>query len=161
MDVSLILALMVMGVMCVVTVGFGVYLASRPKDAPGAPSPPANDTRLVAKPNGGSGGGGGGGGGGQWVKGKATYYSSANGGPVGANGKRLTAFKSVAVRIAEYSKLKGKKVEFKGLGVMEVEDSCPGGECMDFDIFVGDDVKNAERIPNWKMGNIPVEYRWV
>ena len=94
----------------------------------------------------------------------STYYTNTagQGGPLGANGKKLVAFKSVAVRLADYPKLKGKKVEIKGVGVLTVDDSCAGSGCKDFDVFMGDDAQLVARLPQWKKeGIVKVEYRWV
>ena len=138
-------------------VGMGVYLASNGNKAPTTTPVAPDDLPPVQKPRDTSGGGGGG----QWLKGKATYYISANGGPMGASGKRLRAFKSVAAKKAVYERMKGRSVEIKGVGTLVVEDSCPDAKCMDFDIFVGDNINNREKLPNWQAGNIPIEYRWV
>jgi hypothetical protein len=96
-----------------------------------------------------------------WQRGYTTYYTSNEGGAVGAGGKRLTPFKSVAVRLRDYKKFKGRRVDIKGFGRYVVEDACAGKGCKDFDIYVGDNVANARRLPNYKLGNIPVQYRWI
>lgn len=96
-----------------------------------------------------------------WQRGWATYYTSNEGGAVGAGGLRLTPFKSVAVRLRDFKKLKGRRVDIKGFGKFVVEDACAGRGCKDFDIYVGNNVANARRLPNWQLGNIPVRYRWA
>jgi hypothetical protein len=89
-----------------------------------------------------------------------TYYAAANGGSMGANGKPLVAFQSVAVR--DFKANNGRKLEIKGIpGTMVVDDLCPDAKCKDFDFYVGNDVGQARRIPNWEAGNIPIEYRWL
>lgn len=97
----------------------------------------------------------------QWKRGLTTYYTSNEGGARGAGGLKLTPFRSVAVRIGDFRKYEGRRVEFKGIGTFVVEDGCAGGACKDFDIYVGHDVSAAKRIPNWQAGNIPIEYRWI
>lgn len=150
---ELILAVVVIGVTCMLLVGMGVHIAANRNKAPAGPAAPAALDAQAQQPKDA--------GGGQWLRGKATYYTSANGGPLGHSGKRLTAFKSVAVKTAEYERTKGRKVEIKGVGTLVVEDSCPDAKCMDFDIFVGDNINNRRQLPNWQAGNIPIEYRWV
>ena len=80
---------------------------------------------------------------------------------MGAGGKRLTPFRSVAVKIDRFRELEGRSVEIRGFGTYVVEDGCAGGQCKDFDIYVGNDVSNARKLPNWEAGNIPIEYRWL
>lgn len=99
-----------------------------------------------------------------WESGFTTYYTSNEGGDTGAGGKRLTQFKSVAVPRRVFKEYEGRKVDFAGFesfGSFVVEDSCAGGECKDFDIYVGRDVKNARQLPNYQAGVIPIKYRWV
>lgn len=98
---------------------------------------------------------------GKWLTGHTTYFSSKEGGAVGKSGKRLTPFKSVAVKLSQYDKFAGREVEIKGFGVFVVEDGCAGGSCKDLDIYVGGNPKNAQRLPNWQRGIIPIEYRWL
>ena len=102
-----------------------------------------------------------GGGNGKWQKGCTTYFTAKEGGAIGKSGKRLTPFRSVAVKLSQYDKFAGREVEIRGFGVFVVEDGCAGGACKDFDIYVGGDAKNAERLPDWQKGNIPIDYRWV
>ena len=97
----------------------------------------------------------------EWARGWTTYYTSNEGGAVGAGGEKLKAFRSVAVRLRDFKKLEGRRVDIKGFGQFVVEDACAGKGCKDFDIYVGNDVANARRLPNWQLGNIPVQYRWV
>lgn len=101
------------------------------------------------------------GGGGSWRQGVATYYTSREGGPFGAGGARLSAFRSVAVPIEDFKRREQREVEIRNLGTFVVEDGCAGHGCKDFDIFVGDDADDARRIPNWEEGNIPIEYKWL
>lgn len=96
-----------------------------------------------------------------WTKGSMTFYTGKEGASRGAGGKILTPFKSVAVKIGDFKRLQNKKLEIQGVGVVAVEDGCVGGACKDFDIYIGADAGNAKRLPNWKAGNIPINYRWV
>lgn len=96
-----------------------------------------------------------------WQTGEATYYMSYEGGPVGAGGKRLEAFKSVAVPLSQFKKREGAWVEVRGIGTFRVDDACAGGGCKDLDIFVGDSEENARRLPDWEEGNMPIQYRWA
>lgn len=96
-----------------------------------------------------------------WRRGVTTYYMSYEGGPVGAGGKRLVPFKSVAVPLEDFDEMEGRLVEIRGFGTYRVDDGCRGGGCKDFDIFVGDDADEARRLPNWKDGNIDIQYRWI
>jgi hypothetical protein len=100
-------------------------------------------------------------GGGEWTAGQATYYTSHEGGSRGANGKALRAFESVAVPEVEFARRRGQRVELHGIGVFVVDDACAGGGCKDFDVYVGDSVANAARLPDWRKGVMPVEYRWL
>jgi hypothetical protein len=97
----------------------------------------------------------------EWKRGYTTYYTSNEGGAVGAGGRKLTPFRSVAVRLRDFKAHKGRRVDIKGFGRFVVEDACAGSGCKDFDIYVGNDVANARRLPNWQLGNIPIQYRWV
>lgn len=96
-----------------------------------------------------------------WQKGEATYYMSYEGGPVGAGGRRLEAFKSVAVPVRQFKRRQGDWVEIRGIGTFRIDDACAGGGCKEFDIFVGDSEENAHRLPNWEEGNMPIQYRWA
>jgi hypothetical protein len=74
----------------------------------------------------------------------------------------LVPFKSVAVPINVFKKFKHKKLEIQGIpGEFRVNDACGGSACKTLDIYVGEDVSAAKKIPNWQMGNIPVKYRWL
>jgi hypothetical protein len=101
------------------------------------------------------------GGGGEWQSATMTYYTGKEGASRGAGGKILTPFKSVAVKLADFKRLQNKQLEIQGVGVVAVEDGCAGGACKDFDIYIGADVGNARRLPNWQAGNIPIKYRWL
>jgi hypothetical protein len=125
-----------------------------------SPSPPDNTPPEEGGGGGGSGGGGSGGGG-AWQKGVTTYYTSNEGGPRGKSGKVLTPFRSISIKLGQYDKFAGREVEIKGVGTFVVEDGCQGAACKDFDIYVGSDVENAKKLPNWQKGNIPIEYRWL
>ena len=96
-----------------------------------------------------------------WRQGVTTYYMSYEGGPLGAGGKRLVPFESVAVPLEDFDEMEGRRVEIRGFGTYRVDDGCRGSGCKDFDIFVGDDADEARRLPNWKDGNIDIEYRWL
>jgi hypothetical protein len=97
----------------------------------------------------------------EWQSGTMTYYTGKEGASRGAGGKILTPFKSVAVKIADFKRLQNKRVEIQGVGVAAVEDGCVGGACRDLDIYIGGDVGNAKRLPNWQAGNIPIKYRFL
>lgn len=97
----------------------------------------------------------------KWTKGIMTFYTGKEGASRGAGGKILTPFKSVAVKIGDFKRLQNKKLEIQDVGIVAVEDGCVGGACKDFDIYIGADAGNAKRLPNWKAGNIPINYRWV
>lgn len=98
---------------------------------------------------------------GEWVAGVATYYTSNEGGSNGAGGEELVPFQSVAVPIDQFSRQEGRRVEIRGIGTFVVHDGCAGQACKDFDIYVGDTVANAQRIPGWEAGNIDIQYRWL
>ena len=95
-----------------------------------------------------------------WKRGVTTYYSASSSAR-GASGKRLTAFKSVAVPIKYFKAYRGRRVMIKGFGTYVVEDACVGGGCKNFDIYVGTNAGNARRLPGWQKGNIPIQYRWA
>jgi hypothetical protein len=81
---------------------------------------------------------------------------------MGADGRALVEFKSVAVPSSQFASVKHKKVQIQGMPyTFEVDDSCPGGGCKTFDIFLGSSVSKAKCIPNWQAGNIPIKYRYV
>lgn len=97
----------------------------------------------------------------RWIRGHTTYYTSNEGGSIGAGGRRLTPFRSVAVKVERFRQLEGRDLEIRGLGAFVVEDACAGDGCRDLDIYVGDSEANARRLPNWQLGVIPIEYRWL
>ena len=81
---------------------------------------------------------------------------------MGADGHPLVEFKSVAVPIPQFDGVKHKKLQIQGMPyIFEVDDSCAGGGCKTFDIFVGSDESKAKCIPNWKAGDIPIKYSWL
>ena len=68
---------------------------------------------------------------------------------------------SVAVPAARFARHENRTVELYGWGRFVVDDACAGDGCADFEVFVGDDIANAQHIPNWQLGTIPVYYRWI
>ena len=95
----------------------------------------------------GESGGGGSGNGGQ--KCTVTFYTAEEGGPLAHNGKRLSEG-DVAVRDEVYGKYAGRSVVLNGR-TYQVVDSCAGGACKDFDVFVnGSRAEAAQRgIQTW------------
>ena len=67
----------------------------------------------------------------------------------------------MAVPAARFSRHENRTVELYGWGRFVVDDACAGDGCADFEVFVGDDIANAQHIPNWQLGTIPVYYRWI
>jgi len=63
-----------------------------------------------------------------------TFYNAEEGGPLAANGKRLSEG-DVAVKESLYGKYAGKSVVLNGR-TYQVVDACAGGGCRDFDVFV-------------------------
>lgn len=98
---------------------------------------------------------------GSWKPAEASYYTTADGGTVGAGGKELTPLCSVAVPVAKFAKFENRTVEIFGWGQFSVDDACAGTGCADFEVYLGSDPENVKHIPDWQKGTIPVYYHWV